>query len=181
MRLYRTLRGMRLPKRRNGAISGNLFTGLIVGGFVAVVVIALVWSNYLPPTQQGTTLSFQELTLFGGPASTHSYTSICLGATAQLQNGGAEFELYAQNPTPNPITIQNVTISGNGVVNATVYVAATSNSCLTLSEAGVSVPAGGDYQLDGYVSSPIAFAATYTCVVTFGNGQVLDQSLIAQD
>lgn len=170
---------MRLSKRRNSAISGNLFTGLIVGGFVAVIVIALVWTNYLPPTQQGTQLTFQELTLFGGPASTHSYTATCLGATAQLQNGGAELDLYAQNPTPNPITIQNVTVYGNGVQNATVYVAL-SNSCLTVSEAGVSVSAGGDYQLTAYVSEPLAFASTYRCVVYFSNGQILNQSLIAQ-
>jgi hypothetical protein len=170
---------MRLSKRRKSAISGNLFTGLIVGGFVAVIVIALVWTNYLPPTQQGTQITFQELTLFGGPASMHSYTTTCLGATAQLQNGGAELDLYAQNPTPNPITIQNVTIYGNGVQNATVYVAL-SNSCLTISEAGVSVPAGGDYQLTAYVSESLAFASTYRCVVFFSNGQILNQSLIAQ-
>ena len=170
---------MRLSKRRKRAISGNLFTSLIVGGFVAVIIIALVWTNYLPPTQQGTQITFQELTLFGGPASTHSYTTTCLGATAQLQNGGAELDLYAQNPTPNPITIQSVTIYGNGVQNATVYVAL-SNSCLTISEAGVSIPAGGDYQLTAYVSEPLAFASTYICVVLFSNGQILNQSLIAQ-
>ena len=170
---------MRLSKRRRSGISGNLFTSLIVGGFVGVVVIALVWSYYLPPVQQSRQLSFQSLTLFGGPASTHSYTTTCLGATAQLQNGGAELDLYAQNPTPAPITIQNVTISGNGVQNATVYIAL-SNSCLTISEAGVSVPAGGDYQLVSYVSAPLAFASTYRCVVFFSNGQILNQSLIAQ-
>ncbi len=170
---------MRLSKRRTSAISGNLFTGLIVGIFVGVVIIALVWTNYLPASQQGTQLSFQELTLFGGPASEHSYTATCAGATAQLQNGGAELELYAQNPTPNPITIQNVTIYGNGVQNATVYIALP-NSCLTISEAGVSVPAGGDYQLVSYVSQPLAFATTYRCIVIFSNGQILNQSLIAQ-
>jgi hypothetical protein len=162
---------MRFSKRSKSAISGNLFTSLIVGGFVAVVAIALVWANYLPATQQGTTLSFQELSLFGGPASTHSFTVACGGA--------AQLEIYAQNPTPNPIAIQNVTIYGNGVVNATVYISL-SNSCLTVSEAGVSVPAGGDYQFEGYVNAPLVFLSIYTCVVTFNNGQVLNRTLIAQ-
>ncbi|MDG6904389.1 MAG: hypothetical protein JRN20_01235 [Nitrososphaerota archaeon] len=152
--------------------SRNLFTSLIVGGFVAVVAIALVWTSYLPATQQGTTISFQELSLFGGSASTHSYTSTCGGA--------AQIEVYTHNPTPNPILIQDVIIYGNGVSNATAYISLT-NSCLTVSEAGVSVPSGGDYQLVGYISAPIAFAsAPYRCVVVFSNGQVLNQSLIAQ-
>lgn len=168
-RISRTLDGMRHGRKRG--ISGNLFTSLIVGGFVAVIVIALVWTNYLPATQQGTSLSFQELSLFGGAASVHSYTVACGGA--------AQLEIYAQNPTPNPIQIESVTISGSGVTNATVYIAV-SNSCLNISEAGISVPAGGDYQLEGYVSAPIAFASTFRCVVIFSNGQVLNQTLIAQ-
>ena len=157
--------------QRKRAISANLFTGLLVGGFVAVVVIALVWTNYLPATQQGTTLSFQELSLFGGSSSVHSYTATCGGA--------AQLEIYAQNPTPNPIQIESITISGSGVTNATAYISL-SNSCLNISEAGISVPAGGDYQLEGYVSAPLAFASTYKCVVLFSNGQILNQSLIAQ-
>jgi len=162
---------MRLSQRRKGAISNNLFTGLIVGVFVGVVVIALVWTNFLPASQQSTQLSFQELALFGGLASTHSYNVTCAGA--------AQLELYAQNPTPDPITIQSVTIYGNGVQSATVYIALT-NSCLTISEVGVSVPAGGDYQLLGYVNEQLTFASTYRCVVIFSNGQILNQSLIAQ-
>ena len=55
---------MRLSKRRKSGISGNLFTGLIVGGFVGVVAIALVWSYYLPPTQQSTQLSFSGVDSF---------------------------------------------------------------------------------------------------------------------
>lgn len=160
---------MRISKRR--AVSSNLFTGLIVGGFVSVVIIALVWTNSIPATQQGTTLSFQQLVLFGGSASTHSFTNSC--------SGGAQLELYVQNPSPSQITIQGISIYGGGVQNATVYVAL-KNACLNLVEAGVSVPAGGSYQLVGFVSEPLLFASTYRCVVTFGNGQILNQSLIAQ-
>ncbi len=143
-----------------------------MGSFVGVVITALVVTNYLPASPQSTTLSFQELALYSGPASVHSYTVTC--------SGDSLFTLYAQNPTPNPISILSVTISGNGVVNATAYVAVSNNSCLTLSEAGVSVPAGSDYQLIGYVSAPLAPAAAYKCVVLFSNGQVLNQSLIAE-
>ena len=49
-----------------------------------------------------------------------------------------------------------------------------------MQEAGISVPANGDYKLEGYVSQPLAFASTYRCVITFSNGQELNQSLIAQ-
>ncbi len=160
---------MRLGKQ--SGISGNLFTSLIVGSFVAVVIIALVWTNYMQAPQQGTQLAFQQLALFGGASSTHSFTSSCSGA--------AQLEAYAQNPTPVPITIQSVLIYGNGVNNATVYISLT-NACLTIGEAGASVPAGGDYQLVGYVNEPLGFASTYRCLITFSNGQVLNQSLIAQ-
>lgn len=162
---------MRLSNRRKLAISNNIFTGLIVGVFVGVVVIALLWTNYLPASQQSNQISFQQFALFGGRASVHSYNATCAGA--------AELELYAQNPTPNPITLQSVTIYGNGVQNATIYIALP-NSCLTISEAGISVPAGGDYQLLGYISEQLTFTSTYQCVIIFGNGQILNQSLIAQ-
>jgi hypothetical protein len=148
----------------------TIFTAVIVGSFAAVVAIALVVTQIMPGSPQGTTLSFQELSLFGGDASVHSYTASCKGA--------AVLEVYVQNPTPNPIMIQNATIYGNGVINATVYITL-NNGCLTLSEAGPSVPAGGDYQLEGYVNAPLAFSSVYRCIVIFSNGQVVNQSLIA--
>lgn len=142
-----------------------------MGTFVAVVVIALVVTSFLPASPQGTQLSFEELALFGGNASFHSYNATCSGA--------ATLEVTVLNPTPDPITIQNVTISGNGVVNATVYVIVSNNSCLTLSEAGVAVPGGSTYQLEGYVNAPLAFASNYQCVIIFSNGQKIDQVLPA--
>lgn len=148
----------------------NILTGLVVIGFAAIVIFALVWTSTLQGTQS-TQLSFQELTLFGGSGSEHSYTQTC--------SGGALLGLSAQNPTSSPISIQAVTIYGNGVSNATVYVSL-SNGCLNLQESGVSVPAKGSYQLEGYVSEPLAFASAYRCVITFSNGQELNQSLIAQ-
>ena len=161
----------RRPGKRN-AISRNLFTGLIVGAFVGVVIIALVWTNYLQvPQEEGTQLSFQQLALFGGAASHHSLASSCLGA--------AQLEVYTENPTPAPVSIQSVLIYGSGVQGATVYISLT-NACLTLGEAGASVPAGGDYQLVGYVNGSLVFTSVYRCIITFGNGQVLNQSLIAQ-
>lgn len=148
----------------------NIFTGVIVVGFAAIVVFALVYTSTLQG-KQGTQLSFQELALFGGSASVHSYTQTC--------SGGALLELYAQNPTTSPIKIQEVTIYGNNVNNATVYISL-SDGCLNLQESGVSVPANGDYQLQGYVNEPLAFTSAYRCTITFSNGQELNQSLIAQ-
>lgn len=159
-----------MTPRRKLVSKSNLLTGVIVGGFAAIVIFALVWTSSLQGAQ-GTQLSFQELTLFGGSGSEHSYTAACSGA--------ALLEIYAQNPTSDPIKIKNVTIYGNGVANATVYVSL-SNGCLNLQEFGVSIPAGGNYQLEGYVNEPLAFASAYRCVITFSNGQELNQSLIAQ-
>ena len=147
----------------------NIFTGVVVVGFAALVIFALVYTGMLSGTQ-GTELSYQQLTLYGGSASVHSYTATCSGA--------ALLELSAHNPTSSPVNISSITISSSGV-NATVYVSL-SNGCLTIQESGVSVPANGDYKLEGYVSEPLAFASTYRCVITFSNGQELNQSLIAR-
>lgn len=157
-------------KPRKRTISSNILTGIVVGGFVALVIFGLIYTSTLQGTT-GNQLSFQQLTLFGGNASQHSYTSNCLGA--------ALLELYAQNPTSAAVRIQDVVIYGSGVVNATVYISL-SNACLTLQESGVSVPASGDYQLEGYVNAPLSFASAYRCIITFSNGQRLNQSLIAQ-
>ena len=109
-----TLLRMRFTKRRKGAISSNLLTGTIVGGFVGVVVFALIWTSTLnSPGTQGTQLSFNEIALFGGSPSTHSLNSTC--------GGGAQLEVSIQNPTNENITVQNVVIYGSGVKNATAY------------------------------------------------------------
>lgn len=156
-------------QKRQLLSKSNVFTGVVVVGFATLVIFALVYTGMLSGTQS-TELSFQQLTLYGGSASVHSYTAAC--------SGDALLELYAQNPTSNPVNISTITIYASGG-NATVYISL-SNGCLTLQESGVSVPANGDYKLEGYVSQPLAFASTYRCVITFSNGQELNQSLIAQ-
>jgi hypothetical protein len=146
-------------------------TGVLVGGFVTVVVIALVWANVAPASPQGTQLTLEEAALFGGNPSARSTNTTCQGA--------AQLELYIQNPAPYPVTIQNITITGSGANSATVLVIV-SNSCLTVAESAPSIPAGGDYQLEGYVTAPIAYLGTYRCDIDFSNGQIFNQSLIAQ-
>ena len=142
-----------------------------MGSFVGVVVIALVWANITPAGPQGTTLSFQELALFGGPASTHSLNESC--------KGDSQLEVYISNSSPSAVSIQSVAISGSGVENATAFVTV-SNACLTISEASPVIPAGGDYQLVGYVSAPLVYTRPYNCTIIFSNGQSITNMLLAQ-
>ena len=162
---------MRFEKKERTALSSNLLTGAIVGGFVGIVVLALVWTSIVPGTTQNPQLSYEELALFGGSASVRSLNSTCGGA--------AQLEVYIQNPSANNITIANVTINGNGVTNATALVIV-SNSCLTVAESSPVIPAGGDYQLEGYVNAPLRYTSTYDCYVQFSDGEILNQTLIAQ-
>jgi hypothetical protein len=163
---------MRPPRGKRSAISSsNVITGTVVGGFVGLVIFALVWTSIMPATPQPTQLSFEGAVLFGGSLSVRSINSTCVGA--------AEFEVYIQNPTNNNISIVNVTISGSGVNNATALVTV-SNSCLTVAESLPVISAGGDYQLNGFVNAPLRFTSTYDCMVQFSDGETLNQTLIAQ-
>jgi len=162
---------MRLRKGDRSAISSNLLTGTLVGGFVGVVVLVLVWTSIMPGSPQNTQLAYQELTLFGGSASVRSLNSTCGGA--------AQLEIYIQNPSVDNISIVNVVVSGSGVDNATALVIV-SNSCLTLSESLPIIPAGGDYQLEGYIDQPLRYTSTYNCFIQFSDGETINQTLIAQ-
>jgi hypothetical protein len=162
---------MRFEKRNRSAISSNLVTGTIVCGFVGLVIFALVWTSIVPGTTQNSQLSYEELALFGGSPSSRSLNSTCAGA--------AILEVYIQNPSVNNITIANITISGNGVTNATALVIV-SNSCLTVAESSPVITAGGNYQLEGYIDAPLRYTATYDCYIQFSDGEILNQTLIAQ-
>jgi hypothetical protein len=162
---------MKFAKTRRTAISSNLLTGTIVGGFVGLVVIALIWASVAPGSPRSNQLAYEEIALFGGPPSTHSLNSTC--------QGDAQFEVFIQNPTADNITVENVAISGSGVKNASVFVAL-SNACLTIAESSPVVPSNGDYQLEGYASVPLRYTSTYDCFIEFSNGQILNETLIAQ-
>lgn len=161
---------MRLGRNKRSAISSNLLTALIVVGFVGLVVFALVYTNIMPGTAQSQ-LSYEELALFGGSASVRSLNTTCGGA--------AQLEVYIQNPSANNISIVNVTISGSGVKGATALVII-SNACLTIAESSPVIPAGGDYQLEGYIDTPLRYTSTYYCYIQFSDGESLNQTLIAQ-
>src|ERR1700733_1531887 len=143
---------MKIARARRSAISSNLLTGTIVGGFVGLVIIALFWTSLAAGAPQNPQLGYEELSLFGGPASIRSLNATC--------NGDAQFEVYIENPSSNNITIENVIISGSGVKNATVFIALT-NACLTVAESAPVIPGQGDYQLEGYVNVAIRYTSTY--------------------
>jgi len=138
---------------------------------VGVVVFALVWTAVVPGSLQSSQLSYQEFALFGGSPSTRSINSSCGGA--------AQLEVYIQNPSPNNISIVNVVISGSGVKNATALVIV-SNSCLTIAESSPVIPAEGDYQLEGYVNTPLRYTSTYNCFIQYSDGESVNYTLIAQ-
>jgi hypothetical protein len=162
---------MHIRKNESAAISSNLLTGTIVGGFVGLVVFALVWTAVVPGSPQSSQLSYEELALFGGSPSVRSINTTCGGA--------AQLEVYVQNPSGNNVSIVNVTISGSGVANATALVIV-SNSCLTVAESAPVIPAGGDYQLEGYIDAPLRYTSTYDCFIQFSDGETVNQTLIAQ-
>jgi len=162
---------MKFATTQQSAISSNLLTGTIVGGFVGLVVIALIWASVAPGSPRSNQLAYEEIALFGGPPSTHSLNSTC--------QGDAQFEVFIQNPTADNVTIENVTISGSGVKNAAVFIAL-SNACLTISESSPVIPGNRDFQLEGYASVPLRYTSTYDCFIKFSNGQVLNETLIAQ-
>ncbi len=162
---------MRRLSRERKALSSNLLTGTIVGGFVGVVVLALVWTSIMPGSPPSTQLAYQELALFGGSPSVRSLNTTCGGA--------AQLEVYIQNPSIDNISIVNVVINGSGVNNATALVII-SNSCLTVAESSPVVPAGGDYQLEGYINAPLRYTSTYDCYIQFSDGETINQTLIAQ-
>jgi len=166
--------GMRVGKRYRSAISSNVLIGTVVGGFVGIVVIALVWTSTTsaaPSPQQSTQLSFNEIALFGGSPSVRSLNSTC--------KGGAQLEVAIQNPTNENITIQNVTIYGSGVRNATAFIIV-SNSCLTIAETSPLIVSGGDFVLEGFVNAPVKYTSSYDCWIKFSNGQILNETIIAQ-
>ncbi len=168
-----TSRHMRFSARTRRAISSNLLTGTVVGGFVGAVVIALVWTSGMisGPSAQSSQMSFNELALFGGSPSVHSLSATC--------GGGAQLEVSIQNPVDENVTIENVIIYGSGVSNATAYITV-SNSCLTIQEASPVILSGGDYLLDGYVSAPIRYTASYVVDISFSDGENLNETVLAQ-
>jgi hypothetical protein len=162
---------MRSETQSRSAISSNLLTGVIVGGFVGIVVFALVWTSIMPGSPPSTQLAYQELALFGGSPSVRSLNTTCGGA--------AQLEVYIQNPSLDNISIVNIAIHGSGVSNATALVIV-SDSCLTVAESSPIIPAGGDYQLEGYINAPLKYTSTYVCFIQFSDGETINQTLIAQ-
>ena len=93
--------------------------------------------------------------------------------------GPPRLEVYIQNPSVDNISIVDVAISGTGREHSTALIIV-SNSCLTISESLPVIPAGGDYQLEGYIDAPLRYTSTYNCFIQFSDGETINQTLIAQ-
>lgn len=157
---------------RRRAISNNLFVGSIVALFVGAVVVALIVLNLFPsaPTSE---LSPQGLNLFAGTSSVQSFNISC--------EGDAILEFSVINPSSNSIPISSVVISGSSLSSNTTVLISLSNGCLTIGQASPTIPPNTNYNFVGYVNTPLRFGATYNCVILLGNGEKINQSLIAQD
>jgi hypothetical protein len=163
------------------ALSTNIVTAAIVGTFVGIVIIALVFVN-LPSASPNTTsncggvesgaICLTSIQLYSGSKSEVTLSQNCTG-DAQLVIHGTNLSTEMSNITK--ISIVSVGSPGE---YATVLVAG-SNSCLTLGDATPSIPSGF-FSFYGYADEPITYLQTYNYSLTFGDGQVFGGELIAQ-
>ncbi len=164
---------------RKPRISSNLLIGLIVGIFVGLVVLGLIFANFgylifpTNTTTQGPGISFTGYELFSGSNSSISYTKAC--------GGDAYLVIDMHNNTPNPIHITNVTIYGSSLKqNATTLVSVSSNSCLPIAQSNPEIPANSDYEFVGYLSISLAYLTNCNFLIQFDSGQEFSHVMVAQ-
>jgi hypothetical protein len=167
-----------LDPQRKPRISSNLLIGIVVGVFVGVVVLGLIFANlgYLifpNTTNGGPAITFSGYELFSGSNSSISYTSSC--------RGDAYLIVDISNNSPNSIQITNVTIYGSSLKqNASTLVSVSNNSCLPLSQANPSVPGNSSYEFVGYLNIGLAPLTNCYFLMQFGDGQELSHLMVAQ-
>ncbi|GEM_PF-2460605 len=166
--------------RRDG-VSSNLATALIVGSFVGLVIIALVFAyspfDHSGPSQCGggestTPICITSIQLYSGSPSNIESRQNC--------TGDAQIVVEGENLSNNTYHVSKVVITGGSShVNATALVPV-SNSCLTLKDANPAIPPGF-FSFVGYISQPLVFGQEYNYSISFDDGQVQSGALIAQD
>lgn len=160
----------------SGLSKSNAITLLVVGVFVALVIVSLVLT-YAPSVTTATTpndpISISALTLIAGSASSVSLNKTC-GEYASLQ-------IYVTNNSPNIYYLSNVTImeyhasKNNGTTLTPV-----SNGCLPVSQTNPEVPQGADDVLiQTYPDITVVFPSIWNVTVNFSNGQNVFQAALA--
>ncbi len=166
-------------KDKQGISRSNLITSILVGGFVILVVAALVLAYLVNPPNNNTPSSVQSLyfsgiVLISGSASTSSLTTPC--------SGDSQLALYVTNSSPNTISMTNVTLFASRLsTNATTLVRL-SNGCDPVSEDNPSIqPGSNDLSILTYPSIPVPPYTNWNVTIDFSNGQRLTQlSLTSQ-
>lgn len=166
-------------KGKQGISRSNLITSVVVGGFVILVISALVLTYLVNPPNQSTSstapsLYFSGITLISGSGSSNSLNTTC--------SGDSQLEVYVTNSSPNTIYMTNVTISASRLsTNATTLVPI-SNGCLPVSENNPPIQSGSDDLLIlTYPSIPVPPYTNWNVTVDFSNGQRLTKSSLISE
>ena len=188
---------MRRASKTDFAITKSSWIATVVVVVMVALVLALLYESFLPgPATTSTTsssstssttnspaasttdnqISIQDATLYSGSPSMQSFTAPC-GGDAVLS-----IELY--NPTSVAIHITNITLYGSSFKGNATTLVSLSNSCLTIPDLPLlNVPtlnASSSNDFIGYADVPLQFGGAYNCIMQFDNGQMINQTLLAQ-
>jgi hypothetical protein len=160
------------------SISSNLATGLILGIFVGLVIIALVIVYALPPSSTSPSgfsgISLSEIILYSGPGSAISYSQGCNFNEAQLQ-------VYATNNSTLTINLTNETLFGGSLSHNATALVPVSSGCLPISQSEAPIAAGDhDLVVSSYPNVDLPLGSNCYVRIEFSNGQNFTQLVVAQ-
>jgi hypothetical protein len=155
-------------KTARGSISSNLATALILGVFVGLVIVGLVFAYAFPGRSNvsgfsGITLS--QVILYSGNQSSYSLTQTC--------NGDSELQITLLNNSTNTIDITNITLYGGSLSRNYTVLVPVSNGCVPVSQSDPAIaPDASDYVvLYPSVSFPLFPPVSCLADISFSDGQ----------
>jgi hypothetical protein len=166
-------------KNKQGVSKSNLITSVVVGGFVILVISALVLAYLVNPTVKNTSsttpsLYFSGVVLISGSASSSSLNTTC--------SGDSQLEIYVTNSSPNTISMTNVIISASRLLTNATSLVPLSNGCVPVSEDNPPIQSGSnDLLILTYPSIPVPPYTNWNVTIDFSNGQRLSQSSLTSE
>jgi hypothetical protein len=166
-------------RSKQGISRSNLITSLVVGGFVTLVVLGLVFAYVLIPSGHSASttqksLFFSGITLISGSASSSSLNKSC--------SGDSYLEVYVTNNSNNTIYMENVTMLASNPSNSGTSLVSLSNGCIVISEDPQAVEPGSiDQSILTYPNVPVPFLSNWNVTVYFSNGQNLTQTRLTAE